>query len=465
MPVRSSQGYREARTSYYDAEYAYKRETERMYAHRRERLFHELEPDRYPRGEDIRYMPETDAPYRGPDCYYPDEVVRGGRASLPAEPPEVHGYPDGRRSMIGGGYRDGREQYAAVDHRNGYGERRQDKGRPLYGEHHQQPPARRHRASSTEKESKSGSVMGDYSDVRGLPPTASKRLRGEDEPRPAERDRDREIATPQTRAHPLSPEQHRHPSPHRRYPSQHESPSQGERRQPECSKAPPQRSMTTAVPDTSKSPDGVKSPPEAEGESHAAKQSGGGEARATDESRRSEDKPPAGSSKAVNGSPKAPEPDEGLAGQPGTEDTKHDHANSQPPGDEAVEASPSRPDTDSLRTEIVAANSNPTSADATTGEVIRGDGSATGRGRSESQPSENTVKDFPEMVKDKSGFPRLCIPENPPIVPRRRPSKGNKRETLADIAHRIPVSVMRPYFNYPLRTAAEVSEARVKRVS
>lgn len=53
--------------------------------------------------------------------------------------------------------------------------------------------------------------------------------------------------------------------------------------------------------------------------------------------------------------------------------------------------------------------------------------------------------------------PRLEIPENPPRVPRRPPSKGNKRETLADIARRIPVDVMRTYFNYPLRTAAEVS--------
>lgn len=67
-----------------------------------------------------------------------------------------------------------------------------------------------------------------------------------------------------------------------------------------------------------------------------------------------------------------------------------------------------------------------------------------------------TAEAFGEVVKDKSGFTRLCIPENPPIVPRRPPSKGNKRETLSDIAHRIPVAVMRPYFNYPLRTAAEV---------
>lgn len=52
--------------------------------------------------------------------------------------------------------------------------------------------------------------------------------------------------------------------------------------------------------------------------------------------------------------------------------------------------------------------------------------------------------------------PRLTIPNEPPKVPRRTPSKGNKRETLADIAKRIPVELMRHYFNYPLRAAAEV---------
>lgn len=64
---------------------------------------------------------------------------------------------------------------------------------------------------------------------------------------------------------------------------------------------------------------------------------------------------------------------------------------------------------------------------------------------------------FCEVVRDASGVTRLFIPETPPEVPRRPPSKGNKRETLGDIAQRIPVSIMRPYFNYPLRTAAEVS--------
>ena len=54
-------------------------------------------------------------------------------------------------------------------------------------------------------------------------------------------------------------------------------------------------------------------------------------------------------------------------------------------------------------------------------------------------------------------LPRLQIPDEPPIVPRRPPSKGNKRETLGDIAKRIPVQLMRQYFNYPLRAAAEAS--------
>lgn len=74
-------------------------------------------------------------------------------------------------------------------------------------------------------------------------------------------------------------------------------------------------------------------------------------------------------------------------------------------------------------------------------------------------------KPFCEVVRDSSGVTRLFIPENPPVVPRRPPSKGNKRETLGDIAHRIPVSVMRPYFNYPLRTAAEVRRTGQRRVA
>jgi len=46
--------------------------------------------------------------------------------------------------------------------------------------------------------------------------------------------------------------------------------------------------------------------------------------------------------------------------------------------------------------------------------------------------------------------------EAPPALPPRPLSKGNKREILADIAERIPVELMRQYFNYPLRSAAEV---------
>ncbi|CAM9437268.1 unnamed protein product, partial [Ectocarpus fasciculatus] len=57
--------------------------------------------------------------------------------------------------------------------------------------------------------------------------------------------------------------------------------------------------------------------------------------------------------------------------------------------------------------------------------------------------------------------PRLTIPHEPPKVPRRTPSKGNKRETLADIAKRIPVELMRHYFNYPLRAAAEAMDISV----
>ncbi|CAM9657681.1 unnamed protein product [Ectocarpus sp. 13 AM-2016] len=57
--------------------------------------------------------------------------------------------------------------------------------------------------------------------------------------------------------------------------------------------------------------------------------------------------------------------------------------------------------------------------------------------------------------------PRLAIPHEPPKVPRRTPSKGNKRETLADIAKRIPVDLMRHYFNYPLRAAAEAMDISV----
>lgn len=43
-----------------------------------------------------------------------------------------------------------------------------------------------------------------------------------------------------------------------------------------------------------------------------------------------------------------------------------------------------------------------------------------------------------------------------PKVPQRLPSKVNKRETLAGIAERIPIEIMKRFFDYPLRTAAEV---------
>lgn len=52
---------------------------------------------------------------------------------------------------------------------------------------------------------------------------------------------------------------------------------------------------------------------------------------------------------------------------------------------------------------------------------------------------------------------RLRIPDEPPTLPPRDVSKaGSKREVLADIAKRIPVELMREYFNYPLRVSAEV---------
>ncbi|CAM9642952.1 unnamed protein product [Pylaiella littoralis] len=57
--------------------------------------------------------------------------------------------------------------------------------------------------------------------------------------------------------------------------------------------------------------------------------------------------------------------------------------------------------------------------------------------------------------------PRLHLAPVPPILPRRPLSKGNKREILADIAERIPVELMRQYFNYPLRSAAEAMHISV----
>lgn len=49
-----------------------------------------------------------------------------------------------------------------------------------------------------------------------------------------------------------------------------------------------------------------------------------------------------------------------------------------------------------------------------------------------------------------SFVPNYPLPAVPP-----RPN-SNKRETLADIADRIPLEVMRKFFDFPLRTAAEV---------
>ncbi|CAN0060746.1 unnamed protein product, partial [Pylaiella littoralis] len=57
--------------------------------------------------------------------------------------------------------------------------------------------------------------------------------------------------------------------------------------------------------------------------------------------------------------------------------------------------------------------------------------------------------------------------DEPPKVPRLPPSTGNKRETLDDIAKRIPVELVRQYFNYPLRPAAEamyISVTTLKRL-
>ncbi|CAM9660914.1 unnamed protein product, partial [Scytosiphon promiscuus] len=55
----------------------------------------------------------------------------------------------------------------------------------------------------------------------------------------------------------------------------------------------------------------------------------------------------------------------------------------------------------------------------------------------------------------------------PRKIGRKPPLKGTRRETLQDIARRVPVDVMRPYFNYPLRTAADamcISVTSLKRL-
>lgn len=48
--------------------------------------------------------------------------------------------------------------------------------------------------------------------------------------------------------------------------------------------------------------------------------------------------------------------------------------------------------------------------------------------------------------------PSSSMPSFPFATP-----QGHKRETLYDIARRVPVSVMREYFNFSLRQAADVS--------
>lgn len=56
--------------------------------------------------------------------------------------------------------------------------------------------------------------------------------------------------------------------------------------------------------------------------------------------------------------------------------------------------------------------------------------------------------------------PRHDAPYDPnyplPNVPQRLLKKSGKREKLADIAERIPLCVMRNFFDFPLRTSAEV---------
>lgn len=61
-----------------------------------------------------------------------------------------------------------------------------------------------------------------------------------------------------------------------------------------------------------------------------------------------------------------------------------------------------------------------------------------------------------QHVRERPLPPRLSIPNDPPMVPRRPPRRGNCRETLDDIAKRVPLQVMCPYFNYPLSVAAKV---------
>lgn len=65
---------------------------------------------------------------------------------------------------------------------------------------------------------------------------------------------------------------------------------------------------------------------------------------------------------------------------------------------------------------------------------------------------------YREVEADPLCMTRLNIPKNPPML--LLPTTLNKREKLDDIARRIPISVLRPYFNYRLRKAAEVYSKR-----
>ncbi|CBJ30079.1 Putative NIN-like transcription factor [Ectocarpus siliculosus] len=78
-------------------------------------------------------------------------------------------------------------------------------------------------------------------------------------------------------------------------------------------------------------------------------------------------------------------------------------------------------------------------------------------GRSSSKNSNNGTEDSRGPA-----VRRLRIPDEPPTLPPRDVSKaGSKREVLADIAKRIPVELMREYFNYPLRVSAEAMHISV----
>ncbi|CAN0292374.1 unnamed protein product [Ectocarpus sp. 6 AP-2014] len=61
----------------------------------------------------------------------------------------------------------------------------------------------------------------------------------------------------------------------------------------------------------------------------------------------------------------------------------------------------------------------------------------------------------------------LNLPKTPRKLARQPPLKGTRRETLQDIARRVPVEVLLPYFNFSLRTAADamcISVTSLKRL-